>query len=401
MIKGRSWLGTLGIPLGLAVGILITADRSHPVVAGGVADPTCSSASACFQSTNNLSGPGIQTLSKGGNGLVGNTSHNSMSSTTGRNGVLGSDISTAGKFDSGVFGLSIRGTGVTGKSTSGPGVSGTSSSGVGVTASSTSGTAFAASVSGTGAVISATTISSGNAINAIAGTGSGLHVHNFGTSASDADFTTGSIGGEASIGSSNGEGLQATGFASSSSTVPALNATCVSGAPAMTASSALSSSDIMSLDCSGNMIISGLLTTSGTPLSVRRTTAGTQVATVAPQQTTQTMEDFGEAQLIGGRAYVRLAPDFAATIDRRSNYLVFITPQGDSRGLYVTMKTATGFEVRENSNGTTSLAFDYRIVAKPFGEVSRRLPAMLGRMRIDASVARLIQQAMRAKTQAQ
>jgi hypothetical protein len=113
------------------------------------------------------------------------------------------------------------------------------------------------------------------------------------------------------------------------------------------------------------------------------------------------MEDFGEAQLIGGRAYVRLAPDFAATIDRRSNYLVFITPQGDSRGLYVTMKTATGFEVRENSNGTTSLAFDYRIVAKPFGEVSRRLPAMLGRMRIDASVARLIQQAMRAKTQAQ
>jgi hypothetical protein len=86
------------------------------------------------------------------------------------------------------------------------------------------------------------------------------------------------------------------------------------------------------------------------------------------------MDDFGEAQLVSGRAVVRLSADFANVVDQKANYLVFITPEGDSRGLYVTDKTRAGFTVRENEGGRATLAFSYRIVAKPFGVDKPRLP---------------------------
>jgi hypothetical protein len=60
-------------------------------------------------------------------------------------------------------------------------------------------------------------------------------------------------------------------------------------------------------------------------------------------------------------------------MDQRAAYMVTITPEGDSRGLYVTAKTSIGFEVHENQGGKSTLAFSYRIVGKPYGEVAPRL----------------------------
>ncbi len=74
-------------------------------------------------------------------------------------------------------------------------------------------------------------------------------------------------------------------------------------------------------------------------------------------------EDFGSAALAGGRASVTLDPDFAAVVNT-ADYRVFLTPEGDSRGLYVSSKSATGFTVREQQGGTSSLAFSYRVVAR-------------------------------------
>lgn len=279
------------------------------------------------------------------------------------------------------------------------GVLGTSTTGFGVEGMAATGTGVDALVSGTGtALLANSAAGSGRAIAAFADTGSGLFVRSSGTGDADADFATGSIGGTALIGASNGLGVQANGFASSSSTVPALNATCFAGAPAMTASNA--GGDIMSLDCSGNMILAGTLTQLGTPLVTRRSAAGTVVGTFSAQQTTPTVEDLGEAQLVSGQAYVRLAPDFAATIDRQTNYLVFITPQGETRGLYVTQKTPAGFSVREIASGTSTLAFDYRIVAKPYGESSRRLPALNVKLRTDPSMLAIVRRAALAKAHA-
>jgi hypothetical protein len=85
------------------------------------------------------------------------------------------------------------------------------------------------------------------------------------------------------------------------------------------------------------------------------------------------MEDFGSGTLRNGAAVVSIDPAFAETVTADAGYHVFLTPNGDSKGLYVTAKTATSFEVHESGGGTASLSFDYRIVAKRRGFEAQRL----------------------------
>jgi hypothetical protein len=59
---------------------------------------------------------------------------------------------------------------------------------------------------------------------------------------------------------------------------------------------------------------------------------------------------------------VKLDPDFAKVITR--DYRVFLTPEGDCRGLYVHQKSAARFEVRELMGGESAIAFCYRIVGR-------------------------------------
>jgi len=74
-------------------------------------------------------------------------------------------------------------------------------------------------------------------------------------------------------------------------------------------------------------------------------------------------EDFGTAKLKSGRALVKLDADFAKVI-RSGDYRVFVTPEGDCRGLYVHRKRANTFEVRELGGGKSNIAFSYRIVGR-------------------------------------
>jgi hypothetical protein len=55
--------------------------------------------------------------------------------------------------------------------------------------------------------------------------------------------------------------------------------------------------------------------------------------------------------------------DFAAVV-RTDDYHVFLSPEGDSKGLYVSSRTRTGFQVREQDQGAGSVAFSYRLVAR-------------------------------------
>jgi hypothetical protein len=50
-----------------------------------------------------------------------------------------------------------------------------------------------------------------------------------------------------------------------------------------------------------------------------------------------------------------LEPTFIQTVNTAMDYHVFLTPNGDSRGLYVVAKTATFFEVREQGGGTSDI----------------------------------------------
>jgi hypothetical protein len=72
-------------------------------------------------------------------------------------------------------------------------------------------------------------------------------------------------------------------------------------------------------------------------------------------------EDFGSAKLARGRAVIKLDADFAKIITR--DYRVFLTPEGDCRGLYVRRRT-NSFEVRELAGGKSSSGFSYRIVGR-------------------------------------
>ena len=84
-------------------------------------------------------------------------------------------------------------------------------------------------------------------------------------------------------------------------------------------------------------------------------------------------EDFGSGTLANGAATVALDPTFASTVNTATDYHVFLTPNGDCKGLYVSQKSADSFEVRELGGGQSSFAFDYRIVAKRAGYENQRL----------------------------
>jgi len=109
----------------------------------------------------------------------------------------------------------------------------------------------------------------------------------------------------------------------------------------------------------------GNLSCTGQVKTLVSTGGGTRkVETYSVQSPENWMEDFGSGTLQKGVAVVSIDAAFAETVSETADYHVFITPNGDSKGLYVIRKTATTFEVRESGGGTSSLSFDYRIVAK-------------------------------------
>jgi hypothetical protein len=77
-------------------------------------------------------------------------------------------------------------------------------------------------------------------------------------------------------------------------------------------------------------------------------------------------EDFGSGKLQNGTATVFLDQLFLETvhIDEEHPYRVFLQMEGDCKGLFVSNKTETGFEVREIQGGQSDITFSYRIIAK-------------------------------------
>jgi hypothetical protein len=109
------------------------------------------------------------------------------------------------------------------------------------------------------------------------------------------------------------------------------------------------------------------------------------VETYSVQSPENWMEDFGSGSLRSGSAIVTLDPSFAETVTANGDYHVFLTPRGDSKGLYVTNLTATSFEVRESGSGTSTLTFDYRIVAKRRGLETQRLTDVTERFKAETA----------------
>jgi hypothetical protein len=137
------------------------------------------------------------------------------------------------------------------------------------------------------------------------------------------------------------------------------------GQPLLIGKNAATNASVMSLDKNGTMILAGNLVVDGSITAPTYYACGTCAGPLARRSAP--IEDTGEGTLSGGRAYVRLEPGYAARLDPSQHYLVFITPEGDTKGLYVSDRTASGFAVRESRNGASSVSFAYRIVGPSRG----------------------------------
>jgi len=328
---------SLAVVFVLMVGAFASGATNLSALFGQV---SCTSAAACDGGINASTGPGVQGDSAKGLGVVGNTTFKA-SATANRAGVFGLDKSTAGTGNFGVEGSS-------------PALVGAA----GFTAGGNFGAVqgFAASTTAAGAGVTAF---SANFTGPSATTGTGL-------------FADGGVGVTAVGESSMAHALELDVTHSGS----LLRGFSLSGTTA---------TEEIQIDAAGNEILKGKLTQHGSPHLVSRTSAGAEVVAYGARQTQPTMEDVGEARLVNGQAFVRMDPIFASAIDRSGNYLIFVTPRGDSRGLYVSQQSAAGFVVRENQGGHSSLAFDYRIVGKPYDSNEARLPLVTQRESLNDS----------------
>lgn len=114
--------------------------------------------------------------------------------------------------------------------------------------------------------------------------------------------------------------------------------------------------------------VSGNLYCSGSKSAVVPVDGGAKkVALYAIEAPENWFEDAGSGQLSNGSAVIQLENMFGQAVNTGIDYHVFLTPNGDCKGLYVSQKSATSFEVHELGGGTSSIAFDYRIMAKRKG----------------------------------
>jgi hypothetical protein len=184
-----------------------------------------------------------------------------------------------------------------------------------------------------------------------------------------------------------------------SNTQPTLYLSNNGGGPITDALRALPFKSLMATTPTGTCGFGGNgdLSCTGQVKSLVNTAGGARkVETYAMQSPENWMEDFGSGEIQNGVAHVQIDAAFAETVSETADYHVFLTPKGDSKGLYVINETATGFEVRESGGGTSSLAFDYRIVAKRRGYEAQRLVDVTERFNAQIAAAKSSPAAHRA-----
>jgi hypothetical protein len=123
---------------------------------------------------------------------------------------------------------------------------------------------------------------------------------------------------------------------------------------------------------SGPVLVQGSLSVTGAKSAAVRNSSGSLVRLYSVESPESWFEDFGSGQLNNGSVTVPLEPGFAGVV-KTDKYHVYLTPRGAPKGpLYVDNVGPNGFTVHD-SGGASSIAFDYRIVAKRSDIVGARL----------------------------
>jgi hypothetical protein len=278
------------------------------------------------------SGTGVAGFEDATSGFTNGVSGQSVSPNG--NGVVGVNNSTTADFNNGVLGINNA---TTGNAYGVNGSTQTTGFGAGVSgnANANTGTAFG--------VFGQANSPNGNAIFGHAASSSGFPTAVVGFF----DSTDGGVAGQ--FVAHGGSGLILQGLSGSSF------------------------NQVFSVDANGNLNISGNLTVSGTKSSTAKLQNGREVALYAVESPENWFEDFGSGEMNNGVAWVPLEGSFAEATNASVTYHVFLTANGDSNGLYVSRKTAAGFEVREHGGGASNVAFDYRIVVRRRGYETIRM----------------------------
>ena len=117
----------------------------------------------------------------------------------------------------------------------------------------------------------------------------------------------------------------------------------------------------------------------GTVNTIVKDLNGDRVALSCPEAPENLFQDHGSGRLVNGKAHIELDPILAKNIvvDEQHPLRIFVQAEGDCKGVYVTNKSGTGFDVVELANGVSSIPFSYTVVANradevlPDGSVSR------------------------------
>ena len=390
----------------VAAGAAATLGLSLGLVHGTAGATSCSTVAACVLGTNTGGGYGVEGTAKSNYGIFGTSSSNSgiygsttvnaTSAAKGKSGIVGYDSSTnKNAFNSGVFGFSANGTGVHAKSTSGYGVFAESNVvGVygrgffGVEATTPGdedqGIGYVALAADSGAVEGTGVTASGGAYGVVASVDETNNINPGAAISASGLGPAPGIATDTEVLDTSQQDFNESFDILTSSTGPGLSIFGGSGTPfyveasgkVLMAAANASSKDVMSLDSSGNLILAGKLTQSGSPKIVSQRADGTSVATYGARSADPTLEDVGEATVANGVATVPLDPSFASTVNFGRPYFVFLTPEGENEGLYVVQKTPRAFVVREARGGHSTLRVQYRIVASPLDDRSTRLQVL-------------------------
>jgi hypothetical protein len=395
--------------------------------AKGISTATSGSAQGVYGQSASTSGYGIEGTSPyigvygtgstagvtgdgtGGNGygVIGAVAGSSSAA-----GVLGSSassngfgvygqVNSGGGTTAGVFGTNSSGSGY-GVQGTGPNVGvfgdGTGTGGIGVDGHGTIMGVRAIATETSGASIGAYGQSSSTSGYGVKGAGPNVGVYGTSSGASKTGAGFGSAGVWGDSGGATGDGFTGVlGTADANSAGIFINQTCDNCNPATTYPTLYLENKDTAIAFDGSLafetynptygegciiFISGEEFCSAGYTSANNVDNGTRkVSLYAMQSPENWYEDFGSGTLVNGAVTVTLDPTFVQTVNTTNDYHIFLTPNGDCKGLYVSQKSAGSFEVRELENGRSSVAFDYRIVAKRIGFEKVRLADVTGKFR--------------------
>ncbi|MBP7407352.1 MAG: hypothetical protein KA941_01205 [Flavobacteriales bacterium] len=110
----------------------------------------------------------------------------------------------------------------------------------------------------------------------------------------------------------------------------------------------------------------------GTVNTIVKDSDGNNVALSCPEAPENYFQDYGSGSLVDGRAHIDLDPRLSKNIVVSDLHplRVFVQLEGDCHGVFVTNKSASGFDVVELSGGISSVPFSWTITANRADEVN-------------------------------